>query len=349
MKIYKNLFDQICSLENIFTAWEEFRRGKSKKPDVQRFEFTLEQNLFSLCEELKNKSYAHGAYSGFYIRDPKARHIHKAAVRDRVLHHAMFKILHPIFEKEFIAESFSCRVGKGTHRGVAAVETMIRRESKNYTRPCFVLKCDVRRFFDSVDHGVLLAILRKRIKDAETMWLLKRIIDSFSSREVAFGEKIGLPIGNLTSQLFANVYMNEFDQFVKHKLRVKHYARYTDDFVAVSADKAYLEWLVWLFAGFLHDRLKLSLHPNKVFIRKVNRGIDFLGYVLLPHCRVLRNKTKRRVFRKLRLRAHQFCASAIDYYSFNQSLRSYLGALSHANAYHLRQDLQNMYCRGGSV
>lgn len=349
MKIYKNLFGQICSLENIFTAWEEFRRGKSKKSDVQRFEFALEQNLFSLREDLNSKSYTHGAYSGFYIRDPKARHIHKAAVRDRVLHHAIFRILNPIFERVFIAESFSCRVGKGAHRGVAAVEVMIRRESKNYTRPCFVLKCDVRRFFDSVDHGILLTILRKRIKDAEAMCLVERIIGSFSPREVAFGGKIGLPIGNLTSQLFANVYMNEFDRFVKQELRVKHYARYTDDFVVVSAKKVYLECLIRQFADFLRDRLKLSLHPNKVFLRKVNCGIDFLGYVLLPHCRVLRNKTKRRVFRKLRLRAHQLRAGVIDYYSFNQSFQSYLGALSHANAYHLRQDLQNMYCRDNYV
>jgi len=343
MKIYKELFNQITSLENIVTAWEEFRSDKGKKADVQAFEFSLEQNLFSMHRDLLAKRYAHGPYTGFYIRDPKVRHIHKAMVRDRVLHHAVFRILNPIFEKTFIANSFSCRIGKGTHKGVLAAESMIRRESRNYTKPCFALKCDVRKFFDSIDHEILLAILKKRIIDPDTMWLMERIIESFSTSWTTLFDRQGLPIGNLTSQLFANVYMNEFDQFVKQRLRIKHYARYTDDFVIVSTDKKYFMDLLDPIQDFLGEHMKLKLHPKKISIRACHRGVDFLGYVALPHHRLLRPKTKRRVFRKLKIQIAQYRAGAISEATLSQSLQSYLGVLSHANTHQLSEDLKNQF------
>lgn len=334
MKKYINLFDQIASLENLVIAWEEFRNGKGKKFDVQAFEYFLEQNLFSLHRDLISKNYSHGPYSGFYIRDPKVRHIHKAEARDRVLHHAMFRILNPLFEESFIANSFSCRIGKGTHKGVLAAEKMICQESQNYTKLCFVLKCDVKKFFDSVDHEILLAILRKRIIDSDAIWLLEQIVRSFPA---------GLPIGNLTSQLFANIYMNEFDQFVKHKLKIKHYARYTDDFIVASADKEYLNKLVHPFQEFLQEKLKLSLHPQKCSILNIRRGVDFLGYAILPHYRLMRNKTKRRIFRKLKFKVMQYRMGRINEDSLSQSLQSYLGVLSHAQTFQLSQDLRNQY------
>jgi RNA-directed DNA polymerase len=343
MKIYKNLFNRIISLENLVLAWEEFRSDKGKKADVQAFELSLEQNLFSLHRDLIAKRYAHGPYTGFYISDPKARHIHKAMVRDRVLHHAIFRILNPIFEKTFIANSFSCRVGKGTHRGVLSVENMIRRESRNHTRPCFVLKCDVRKFFDSIDHEILLAILKKRIIDSDAMWLMNQIVRSFSARQTTLFDHHGLPIGNLTSQLFANIYMNEFDQFVKHDLKVKYYVRYTDDFVIVSTDKRYLKELLDPFQKFIKDKLKLSLHPQKCSILSTGQGVDFLGYVVLPHYRLLRSKTKHRIFRKLKYQVTRFRRGEIDEHSLSQSLQSYLGVLSHAHTYQLSQDLKNHY------
>lgn len=303
MKIYKDLFNRIVSLGNLVSAWEEFRSDKGKKADVLEFEYSLEQHLFALRRELGSKRYSHGSYSGFYIRDPKVRHIHKASVRDRVLHHAVFRVLNPIFEETFIANSFSCRINKGTHKGVLAAERMIRAESRNYTVPCFALKCDIRKFFDSIDHRILLAILERRIADPDTMWLLQLIVESFDKGGTSLFDRHGLPIGNLTSQLFANVYMNEFDQFVKHEMKVKNYARYTDDFIVVSADRKYLESLIPPFQKFLEERLRLSLHPKKISIRNAAKGIDFLGYVALPHYKVLRTKTKRRIFRKLRDRA----------------------------------------------
>lgn len=343
MKIYKNLFEKIISPENLFSAWDAFKSDKRNKHDVQQFEWRLEENIFQLCRELRNKIYKHGPYTGFYIRDPKQRHIHKASVRDRVLHHAVFSVINPIFEETFIPASFSCRVGYGTHRGVSVLEKIARQIHKNGTSFCFILKCDIQKFFDSVDHQVLLSIIRKRIKDEDAMWLLQEIIESYSSSQSTVFERKGLPIGNLTSQLFANVYMNEFDQFMKNSLKVRNYVRYTDDFAIVSGSSSYLEELIKPIAEFLDHKLALNLHPKKIAIRKFNRGIDFLGYLIFPHHRLLRTKTKHRIFAKLRNRTDKFCNNRISRLTLEQSLQSYLGVISHASSYNLGQDLQNQY------
>ena len=181
MKIYNGLFDQIVSPENLFSAWDAFKSGKRNKPDVADFEWRLEENIFRLHRDLRSETYRHGPYSGFYITDPKQRHIHKASVRDRVLHHAVFSVINPIFEKTFITTSFSCRIGYGTHRGVSALERMARGIARNGTRPCFVLKADVQKFFDSVNHKILLSILERRIKDDEAMRLLTEIVESYTT------------------------------------------------------------------------------------------------------------------------------------------------------------------------
>ncbi|MBI4157289.1 hypothetical protein HY502_00365 [Candidatus Woesebacteria bacterium] len=180
MKIYKNVFEKIVSLENLFLSWNNFRHDKRKRFDVQQFEFNLEKNLFKLHKDLKNQTYKHGFYKPFYIQDPKQRLIHKAEVRDRVIHHAIFRVLNPIFEESFIPNSFSCRIGKGIHKGVEVLRRILRKVSRNNTRACFALKCDIKKFFDSIDHEILLKILGKRVKDEKAMWLLSQVIDSFS-------------------------------------------------------------------------------------------------------------------------------------------------------------------------
>lgn len=182
MKTYKDVFNKVVSLENLFSAWDKFKKGKQNKRDVQEFEFKLEENIFKLHYELLARTYRHMPYRGFWIRDPKARHIHKANVRDRILHHAVFNVLNPIFEPTFIANSFSCRVGKGTHNGVEAVAKAARQVSRNYTSPCFALKCDIKKFFDSVDRGILKNILQVRIKDELALDLCYKVIDSFQSK-----------------------------------------------------------------------------------------------------------------------------------------------------------------------
>ncbi len=175
------------------------------------------------------------------------------------------------------------------------------------------------------------------------MWLLEEIIESLTSKYSTLFERKGLPIGNLTSQLFANIYLNEFDQFVKHKLRIKRYIRYTDDFVIVAGDKSYLKNLIIPIRSFLSDKLALELHPKKITIRKFHQGVDFLGYILLPHYRLIRTKTKQRIFRKLKERIRECNNGMISKQTLEQSLQSYLGVLSHANTYKFGQELKNQF------
>ncbi len=323
-------FEEITSIENLFQAWDEFKVGKRKKLDVMLFERFLEENLFNLHLELKNKTYRHGSYKSFYVHDPKRRHIHKATVADRVVHHLLYKFLYEVFDKTFIYDSYSCRLEKGTHKAVYRLEKFTRKASRNYTRSCWALKCDIKKFFASVDHHILLNLLGKKIKDKALLNLLSNVINSFHSER---GEGKGIPLGNLTSQIFANIYMNELDQFIKQELKIKYYIMYADDFVILAADNKDFDQYINLIKEFLIQRLKLELHPKKVIIRKLDWGIDFLGYVVLPHYRLPRTKTKSRVFTKLR--------EKIGSENFNQSLQSYLGYLSHANTYKLTQTIQN--------
>lgn len=315
---HSGLFLKIISLDNLLLSWLEFKRGKATRKDIQQFAFNLEENIFCLHNELKNKIYFHSPYQSFYIQDPKLRNIHKACVKDRVIHQALFRILYHYFDKKFIFDSYSCRLDKGNHKAVYRLDKLIRKAGLDYKKPVFALKCDIRKFFANVDQEVLLSLISKVIKDEDTIWLIKKIIDSFSG-----SQNKGLPLGNVTSQLFSNIYLNELDYFVKHTLRQRFYIRYCDDFIILHQDKKYLENLVPQIANFLQDRLKLSLHPNKITIRKVNQGVDFLGYVALPRYRVLRTKTKKRILRLAN----------------NKNLQSYLGVLSHASTYQLKQTL----------
>ena len=340
MKIYRNLFTKMVSMENLLKAWDKFKKEKREKIDVQIFEYHLEDNLFRLHRDLIHKRYRHGNYIGFYIRDPKVRHIHKAEVRDRIIHHLVFQSLNPIFEPTFIPDSYSCRKEKGTHRAVKRLRMFARKINQTYGS-CFILKCDIKKFFPTIDHQILLDIISRRIKDKDVLWLVRIIIESFSSEFSKNGEAKGAPIGNLTSQLFANIYLNELDQFIKHKLKIPYYIRYTDDFLIVHQDRDFLLKIKGEIEKFLTRKLKVLLHPDKVHIRKYKQGIDYLGYVTLPKARVLRTKMKRRIFSKLKQRVQQFKDGEIKEETILQSFNSYLGVLSHANSYGLEQELRH--------
>jgi len=307
-------------LENLFLAWREFRKGKTNKIDVQEFEFNLEDNLFELYQELKSKTYQHSHYTAFNVCDPKLRRIHKACVRDRVLHHAVFRILYLIFDRGFIFDSYSCRIEKGSYRAVNRLEKFCRKLSKNNSQNIFALKCDIRKFFNSIDQEVLLDLLKSKINDENAILLIERIIKSFPG---------GLPLGNVTSQLFANIYLNELDKFIKRELKIKYYLRYCDDFIILSKNRNFLEELVNRINVFLMARLKLSLHSDKIIIRKYHQGIDFLGYVVLPHYRVLRTKTKRRMLRKIN----------------DRNTQSYLGILNHCCGYKIRKKISDKFAQ----
>ncbi len=291
------IFDEIISLENSFLAWKEFRRGKRKKKDVQEFEYNLEDNLFQL-------------------------------------HHAVSRVLYPIFDKSFIFDSYSCRIGKGTHKAISRLESFCRKLSRNNTKNIFALKCDIKKFFDSIDHEILLNLIRNKIKDENAVWLIEIIIESFE-KDI----DRGLPLGNVSSQLFANIYLNELDQFIKYKLNIRCYIRYCDDFIILDGDKDFLISLIPKIKAFLDINLKLKLHPDKIVIRKYHQGIDFLGYVVLPHYRVLRTKTKKRILRKIKERSIEFKNKVIDENSFNQSLQSYLGVLKHCKGYKIFREI----------
>lgn len=320
-------YSNIINLENLFAAWQEFVIGKSNKRDVQTYTLHLSDNIVQLHNDLANKTYQHGVYQAFGISDPKPRQIHKAAVRDRVLHHAIYRVLYPFFDGYFIADSFSCRVNKGTHRAMDRFQAMAYKVSKNHTKTCWVLKCDIKKFFASIDHKILIEILEEYIPDKDIVILLENVINSFSVHRPGKG----LPLGNLTSQLFCNVYLNEFDQFVKHGLRAKHYIRYADDFVFLSEDKKWLTEQIPKISKFLNIKLKLSMHPDKVFIKSFTSGVDFLGWTHFPKYRKLRNATKKRMFRQIQTSAK------------SETLQSYLGLLRYGNTYNLQMELLNRY------
>ncbi len=318
-------YQDIISLENLLEAWKEFLSGKRKRDDVQKFQERLLSNILSLQRELVTGRYKHSKYEAFRISDPKPRDIHKASVRDRLLHHAIYRRLYHFFDRKFIADSFSCRIGKGTHRAMNRFRDFARKESRNHTKTVWVLKCDVRKFFASIDQAVLLKIVARHAVDKDTLALLSEIVGSFNSGK----DGVGLPLGNLTSQLLVNVYMNEFDQFAKHRLKAKSYIRYGDDFVILSRDRAWLESILLQVRNFLWDELRLTLHPKKISMRTVASGVDFLGWVHFPNHRVLRTVTKHRMLR---------CIQGLE--EENLSVQSYLGLLSHGNAKKLEREVR---------
>ncbi|OGG50029.1 hypothetical protein A2763_03740 [Candidatus Kaiserbacteria bacterium RIFCSPHIGHO2_01_FULL_54_36] len=273
-------------------------------------------NVLALHHDLAAGTYRHGGYKAFRISDPKPRDIHKATVRDRLLHHALYRQLYPFFDRTFIADSYSCRKGKGTHRAMNRFRSFAAKVSRNHIRTCWVLKCDIKKFFASIDHQTLFDSLATYISDKRIAALVVEVVRSFQTHEAT---PRGLPLGNLTSQLLVNVYMNEFDQYMEHELKARLYIRYADDFVILSAARPCLAALLPRIADFLRLRLKLNLHPDKVRIATFASGVDFLGWVHFPDHRVLRTSTKRRMFKRM-------CGPS------EATKQSYLGLLKHGNA-----------------
>lgn len=285
------------------------------------YELHLPENIIKLHKLLVSRNYQHSEYAPFHVSDTKPRSIHKATVQDRLVHHLIYKELYWYFDKRFIYDSYSCRVKKGVHRANNRFKKFAGRVSKNNTRTCYVLKCDIKKFFSSIDHRILKNILCRHIQDHGILHVLFKIIDSFYSTRSG----VGLPLGNLTSQLLVNVYMHEFDMFMKQELKVTYYIRYADDFVIMHEDRDYLKILLPKIEMFLRDSLKLELHDHKVSLETYASGIDFLGWVHFPCHKQLRTVTKRNVIRKL----HK--------YAKPETITSYRGLLSHGDTYKLRK------------
>lgn len=286
MKRKGRLFDKVCSFENIHSAYLKAQKSKRFKKDILLFNYFLEYGLVDIKKQLEGENYVHGGYKEFVIRDSKKRTIRAPYFRDRVVHHALCNVIEPIFEKTFIFDSYACRKRKGTHRALKRLKTWLK-ASEGYC-----LKCDISKYFDSVNQAVLLEIIKKKIKDKKVINLIKEIISSFNKET-----KIGIPIGNLTSQLFANIFLNQLDQFVKRELRSKYFIRYMDDFL-ILGEKQDLHYLKEKISDYLQFDLKLKLHPKKANIFPSSKGIDFLGYVIFKNHVLLRKSTVKRFLKK---------------------------------------------------
>ncbi len=326
-KLFAYSYQDIISLPNLLDAWKDFVRGKRGRKDVQEFAFDFMGNIIALHNDLTQKIYRHSPYEAFNIADPKQRNIHKASVRDRELHRALYRMLYPFFDRTFIADSYSCRQGKGTHKALEQFRSFAYRASEGHTKTVWVLQCDIRKFFASIDQSILSRMLEEYIPDRDILWLISEILRSFHTTK----EGIGLPLGNLTSQLFVNIYMNTFDQFMKHRCKAHYYIRYADDFVILSSDKQWLQGLLPMMQEFLWSHLRLVMHPDKIFLRTVASGVDFLGWVHFLDHRVLRTITKKRMMRRI-----------AENQGNNSVLQSYLGLLQHGNTEILQQTVESM-------
>jgi retron-type reverse transcriptase len=288
-------YEQLINIENILRAWEDYSSGKSGKKEIAEFWLNQEKHIFALHYELEKETYKHSHYKKFVICDPKERIIHKSTLIDRIVHQTIYNYLNPIFEDRFIFDSYASIKCKGNHLAVKNFRIKCLRESCGGRIEIWVLKCDVKKFFDSIDHKILFSFIEKQVKDEKILKLVKHILVSYN---VSYGK--GLPLGNLTSQLFANIYLHELDYYVKHILKVKNYIRFNDDFVIISEDQKFLQDFLTNIKVFLFNRLKLSLPDNKTSIRKFKWGIDFLGYIVLPGGLLPRRKTKKECFAKLK-------------------------------------------------
>ncbi len=343
MKKYNALFEEMVTLENLFSAWTDFAKGKRKKKDVLEFEENLEDNIVDLYQDLIGSTYVPSSYEEFFVHDPKRRHIHKAKVRDRIVHRLLYDLLTKIYEPVFIAHSYSARKEKGTHKAVREIKTMIRACSGNYVEPCFVLKCDIAKFFDSVDHEILMRLFQKRILDERILYLLKGILDSADGLKTYVPQGKGMPLGNLTSQIFSNIYLHELDYFIKQKLGVKNYVRYADDFFVVHSSQKQLREYVRAIAVFLKTDLQLFLHPRKVMISSVYDGIDALGYILFPFYRGLRGRTKKRMLKKILQLKFDYLFDEKNMKEIEATIASYQGIMKHADCFELSQAIMNSF------
>ena len=309
MKTYNNLYEEICSMNNLANAWRRARKGKTKKLYVIEFETELGKNLKLLQEELKNQTYEPKPLVTFTLRDPKTRKISKSHFRDRIVHHALVRIIEPFFDRTFIYDSCANRKGKGNLFAIKRFYQFMEMVSRNGKNKGwfnenqikgYCLKADIRHYFQEVDHEILLKILKRKIADEKVIWLLKRVLRERERDADSPIKNLGMPIGNLTSQFFANVYLNELDKFVKHKLRAKYYIRYVDDFVILHSSKNQLEIWKNQIQEFLRNELKLELHPDKSKIIPLSKGIDFVGFRNFYHFRLLRKRNIRNMQTKIR-------------------------------------------------
>lgn len=352
MRRIGGIWATLTSFENLLQAYRQARRGKGRRPSVAEFGLNFEHELFSLQRELQDGSYRPGAYRLFTIYERKPRVIAAAPFRDRVVHHAVMQMIEPPLDRTFIADSYACRHGKGAHVAVDRYQAW----AQTYR---YVLKMDVRQYFPSIDHDLLKAKLRRRVNDSHLLDLLDCIIDGsprgtldpcyFPGDDLftPIERRMGIPIGNLTSQFFANLYLDDLDHHIKQVLRVRPYLRYVDDMVVLDHDKARLAEI----RESIRERLatdRLQLHPHKAHITPVADGLNLLGYVVYPTRRRLRNDNGHRFARKLHRMAAAYRAGRLEWAKVAASTQSWIGHAKHADTEGLRRVMfsQAVFRRG---
>jgi len=343
-KTYRHLFERVAAFDNLHGAYIKARRNKRYRPEVLSFSVDLEEELLQLRRELISETYRTGEYRRFTVCEPKVRLVAALPFRDRVVHHALCNIIGPIFEAIFIHDSYACRVGKGTHAGADRVTEFLRRGHRECGQ-VWVLKGDVASYFPSVDHVILLAMIERKIKCRGALWLIEEILDSWHTE----GQRgSGIPIGNLTSQLWANLYLNELDQLVKHGLKCRWYVRYMDDWIILDSDKAKLQQVKAAIADFLGDDLGLKLN-SKTNVFPAAQGVDFLGYRIWATHRLLRKASVKRMKRRLRRFEEGYGDGSVELDHITASIMSWLGHAGHADCYNLTKRLfQDFGLRRGS-
>lgn len=342
-KTLAHLWPQVTSWENLLVAYRKCRRRKRYKTPACRFDFAWEQALLELQRDLTSGAYRHGPYRHFYVHEPKRRKISAAPFRDRVVHHALVNVLEPIFEKKFVFDSYACRRGKGTHRAIRRAQAFLRRHE-------YYCQTDIVRFFPNIDHGVLMELLKRTIRDRHVLGLIERILASgedvlrneatpsyFSGDDLlAVLRPRGLPIGNLTSQFFANVFLDPIDHFIKEQLRVPGYVRYADDLLLFGPSKEFL----WDRRERLSERLaqlRLRLHRDKTVIRPARCGLQFLGFKVFPDTRRLTQDGLRRFNRHLRRLRWLYQNGLVSFEFIRASLRAWTAHAQHANSTAIRR------------
>lgn len=335
MCCYRDLWQELCSYDNLFLAYKKARKHKTTKDYVLRFEKDLQNNLLLLRSELLLHSYRPKPLVSFIIRDPKTRKISKSDFRDRIVHHALCNIIEPIFEKSFIYDSYANRKGKGTLKAIQRFDFFKKKVSRNNTLSCYILKSDIRKYFDNVDHEILLSIIRKKISDARILWLIKKIITNCNLYESGKG----MPLGNLTSQFFANVYLNELDHFVKEQLRAKYYVRYVDDFVILHVHKEALQNYKIEIGAFLKQNLDLNLHPDKSKIICLGEQLNFLGFRIFNHHKLLKKQNLRKMRLKFLILKQQYQNNEVNYDTIYDLLEGWMAYAKYANTFKLRRSI----------
>lgn len=347
MKKYYNLYENITSFKNLLQASQKAKKGKRSIEYVCKYEFNLENELLELRNELLNKKYDPGKYKEFNIYEPKKRMISAAPYRDRVVHHSLCNIIEPIFERAFIFDSYANRKNKGTHKAINKFQDF---QKKNK----YVFKCDIKKYFPSIDHQILKDIIHKKVKCEDTNWLIDKIIDNSNIQEKLLNyfpgddlftpieRRKGLPIGNLTSQFFANIYLNEFDHFIKEKLKCKYYIRYVDDFAIFSNNIENLRLIQKNIILFL-QKYRLSLNEKKSQIYKSNQGIKFLGFKIFKEFKLLNRDNIIRAKRRFKKYEEKLNNNEIQKEFVKSSINGWLGHIKHGNTKYLINKFSNNY------